>query len=160
MFTLECTHCRIPRYSQRLCTLYFKKTLDERLEDIRPRIQEVLLASKELLSSQKLKKVLEVILAFGNFMNRGNRGNAYGFKLSSLSNIMDTKSSVDKDVTLLHYLIRTLESRVCVTVTLMYTCSTLYTTAFYSVYYCILQFSDTLTLESDLPHIRKAAKSE
>ena len=108
--------CRIPRYSQRLRTLYFKKTLDERLEDIRPKIQEVLLASKELLSSQKLKKVLEVILAFGNFMNRGNRGNAYGFRLSSLANIADTKSSVDKDVTLLHYLIRTLESRVCVTV--------------------------------------------
>ena len=49
-------------------------------------------------------------------MNRGNRGNAYGFKLSSLSKIMDTKSSVDKDVTLLHYLVRTLESRVCVCV--------------------------------------------
>ena len=69
------------------------------------------------MSSQKLRKVLEVVLAFGNFMNRGNRGNAFGFKLASLNRISDTKSSTDKDMTLLHYLIKTLESKVGVAVT-------------------------------------------
>lgn len=53
-------------------------------------------ASKEVLHSQNLKKLLEVVLAFGNYMNKGQRGNAYGFKVSSLNKIADTKSSIDK----------------------------------------------------------------
>lgn len=38
----------------------------------------VLEASKELQRSQRLKILLEVVLAFGNYMNRGARGNASG----------------------------------------------------------------------------------
>lgn len=53
-------------------------------------------ASKEILHSKNLKQLLEVVLAFGNFMNKGQRGNAYGFKVSSLNKIADTKSSIDK----------------------------------------------------------------
>ena len=109
--------CRIPRYSQRLKALYFMRTRDERIGDIRPHAEDVLFGCREVVSSQKLRKVLEVVLAFGNFMNRGNRGNAFGFKLASLNRISDTKSSTDKDITLLHYLIKTLESKVGVAVT-------------------------------------------
>ena len=43
--------------------------------------------------------MLELILAFGNYMNRGQRGNAVGFKLTSLTRIADTKSSCNKSVT-------------------------------------------------------------
>lgn len=53
-------------------------------------------ASKEVLHSKTLKQLLEVVLAFGNYMNKGQRGNAYGFKVSSLNKIADTKSSIDK----------------------------------------------------------------
>lgn len=53
-------------------------------------------ASKEILHSRNLKQLLEVVLAFGNYMNKGQRGNAYGFKVSSLNKIADTKSSIDK----------------------------------------------------------------
>lgn len=53
-------------------------------------------ASKEILQSRNLKQLLEVVLAFGNFMNKGQRGNAYGFRVSSLNKIADTKSSIDK----------------------------------------------------------------
>lgn len=53
-------------------------------------------ASKEVLHSRNLKQLLEVVLAFGNYMNKGQRGNAYGFKISSLNKIADTKSSIDK----------------------------------------------------------------
>lgn len=38
----------------------------------------VLEASKELQRSQRLRILLEVVLAFGNYMNRGARGNASG----------------------------------------------------------------------------------
>ena len=36
------------------------------------------------LSSEKLKKVFEVILALGNYMNGTRRGQAMGFKIDSL----------------------------------------------------------------------------
>lgn len=54
------------------------------------------LASKEVVQSKALRELLEVVLAFGNYMNKGQRGNAYGFKVSSLNKIADTKSSIDK----------------------------------------------------------------
>ena len=57
-------------------------------------------------------QVLEVVLAFGNFMNRGNRGNASGFRLSSLNKMADTKSSSEPDINLLHYLVQTLKTKV------------------------------------------------
>lgn len=52
--------------------------------------------SKAVLHSKSLKQLLEVVLAFGNYMNKGQRGNAYGFKIASLNKIADTKSSIDK----------------------------------------------------------------
>lgn len=54
------------------------------------------LASREVLQSGGLRQLLEVVLAFGNYMNKGQRGNAYGFKVASLNKIADTKSSMDK----------------------------------------------------------------
>lgn len=58
--------------------------------------------------------MLEIILALGNFMNRGQRGNAVGFRISSLANLVDTKSSTSKHVTLLHYLVDLVEKKVTV----------------------------------------------
>lgn len=52
--------------------------------------------SEEVFRSSSLKQLLEVVLTFGNYMNKGQRGNAYGFKISSLNKIADTKSSIDK----------------------------------------------------------------
>ncbi|KAG9336836.1 hypothetical protein JZ751_003184 [Albula glossodonta] len=76
---------RIDHYQQRLQALFFKK------------------------KSKRLTQTLEVVLAFGNFMNKGQRGNAYGFKVSSLNKIADTKSSIDRNITMLHYLIMIFE---------------------------------------------------
>lgn len=75
-------------------------------------MEAILSASREVMVSKKLKKLLEVVLAFGNYMNKGQRGNAYGFKISSLNNVIDTKSSTNRDVSLLHYLVETLEKKV------------------------------------------------
>ena len=41
----------------------------------------VLEASREVQRSQRLRILLEVVLAFGNYMNRGARGNASGKNL-------------------------------------------------------------------------------
>ena len=103
---------RIPHYGQRMKCLYFKKTFVDRLNEAKPKVEAILSASREVMVSKKLKKLLEVVLAFGNYMNKGQRGNAYGFKISSLNNVIDTKSSSNRDVNLLHYLVETLEKKV------------------------------------------------
>ncbi|KAM9840152.1 disheveled-associated activator of morphogenesis 1b isoform 2-T3 [Aulostomus maculatus] len=102
---------RINHYQQRLQSLYFKKKFAERIAEIKPKVEALTRASKEVLHSRNLKQLLEVVLAFGNYMNKGPRGNAYGFKVSSLNKIADTKSSIDKNITLLHYLITILEKK-------------------------------------------------
>lgn len=41
-------------------------------------------ASLHLKKSEKFKRVLELVLAFGNYMNSCRRGVVYGFRLQSL----------------------------------------------------------------------------
>lgn len=121
---------RIPHYEQRLKALVYKKSFNDRLLELRPQLQAVQKACKELTRSKKLRSLLQIVLVLGNYMNRGQRGNAAGFKLTSLNKIMDTKSSVDRKVTLLHYLLDVLERK----------------------------FTDVFKLENDLPDVREAAK--
>ncbi|XP_023932817.1 disheveled-associated activator of morphogenesis 1-A-like [Lingula anatina] len=103
--------CKIPHYEQRLKALHYKKKFTERMVDARPKVEAVLQASKEMIKSPRLRKFLELVLAYGNYMNPGQRGNAYGFKLSSLNKIIDTKSSINRNLTLLHYLLEVIEKR-------------------------------------------------
>ncbi|KAL0967516.1 hypothetical protein UPYG_G00253240 [Umbra pygmaea] len=102
---------RINHYQQRLQALYFKKKFAETIAGVKPKVTALIKASQEVMQSRNLKQLLEVVLAFGNYMNKGQRGNAFGFKVSSLNKIADTKSSIDKNITLLHYLITILEKK-------------------------------------------------
>jgi hemerythrin len=56
-----------------------------------------------------LNQILEVVLAFGNYMNSGKRGSVYGFKLTSLEALVETKST-DKSQNLLHYICNVVHS--------------------------------------------------
>ncbi|NWY93748.1 DAAM1 protein, partial [Loxia curvirostra] len=110
---------RINHYQQRLQSLYFKKKFAERVAEVKPKgvmshpslLSAIRAGSKAVLQSSSLQQLLEVVLAFGNYMNKGQRGNAFGFKISSLNKIADTKSSIDKNITLLHYLITVVEKK-------------------------------------------------
>ena len=61
-------------------------------------------------SSKKLKRVLELILAFGNYMNATKKGPCYGFKLQSLDSLTITKST-DKKQHIVHYLAQVVEQK-------------------------------------------------
>ncbi|PWA16609.1 hypothetical protein CCH79_00004445, partial [Gambusia affinis] len=102
---------RINHYQQRLQALHFKKKFNDRLAEVKPKIEALKLASTEVIHSQALRQLLQVVLALGNYMNKGQRGNAYGFKVSSLNKMVDTKSSIDRNITLLHYMIPVLEEK-------------------------------------------------
>merc|ERR1712227_729971 len=82
----------------------FMSTFFELLHAIRPRIDAVCLASKSTRNATKFKKILEIILAFGNYMNSSKKGSAYGFKMASLDNLSITKSR-DKKSTIVHYIV-------------------------------------------------------
>ena len=69
---------QIHHYKGRIVCLFYKKKFNERMGEAMPTIEAVLTASKEVRHSRRLKKLLEVLLAFGNYMNKGSRGNAYG----------------------------------------------------------------------------------
>lgn len=53
---------------------------------------------------------MEIVLAFGNYLNSNKRGPAYGFKLQSLDTLLDTKST-DKRMCLLHYIVQTIRQK-------------------------------------------------
>ena len=69
---------QIHHYKERIVCLFYKKKFNERMGEVIPTIEAVLMASKEVSRSRRLRKMLEVLLAFGNYMNKGSRGNAYG----------------------------------------------------------------------------------
>uniref|UniRef100_A0A8C1ZVI1 Formin-like 1a n=1 Tax=Cyprinus carpio TaxID=7962 RepID=A0A8C1ZVI1_CYPCA len=94
---------KIPRLAQRINTLTFMGNFPESMKRLQPQIDAIIAASVSLKSSSKLKKMLEIILAFGNYMNSCKRGAAYGFRLQSLDLLLDTKST-DRTQTLMHFI--------------------------------------------------------
>ncbi|KAM3923937.1 formin-like protein 1 [Leptodactylus fuscus] len=102
--------CSIPRLSERVNTIIFISSFPETTARLTPQLNALIAASISVKSSEKLKGILELILAFGNFMNSSKRGAAYGFRLQSLDVLLDTKST-DRKQTLLHYLVRIINEK-------------------------------------------------
>ncbi|XP_063315397.1 formin-like protein 1 [Pelobates fuscus] len=97
--------CSIPRLSERVNTMTFISSFPDTTARLTPQLNALIAASMSIKSSEKLKGVLELVLAFGNYMNSSKRGAAYGFRLQSLDVLLETKST-DRKQTLLHYLVR------------------------------------------------------
>uniref|UniRef100_A0A3Q4HF51 Formin-like 2a n=1 Tax=Neolamprologus brichardi TaxID=32507 RepID=A0A3Q4HF51_NEOBR len=94
---------KIERLMQKMTIMAFIGNFAESVQMLTPQLHAVIAASVSIKSSQKLKKILEIILALGNYMNSSKRGAVYGFKLQSLDLLLDTKST-DRKQTLLHYI--------------------------------------------------------
>uniref|UniRef100_A0A3Q1GWA5 Formin-like 2b n=3 Tax=Acanthochromis polyacanthus TaxID=80966 RepID=A0A3Q1GWA5_9TELE len=94
---------RIERLSQRMSIMTFMGNFTDNVQMLTPQLHAIIAASVSIKSSQKLKKILEIILALGNYMNSSKRGAVYGFKLQSLDLLLETKST-DRKQTLLHYI--------------------------------------------------------
>ena len=101
---------KVERLPAKLEIMSFMSTYYEFLHAVRPRIEAIHLASKATRNAKKFKKILEIILAFGNYMNSAKKGSAYGFKMASLDNLAITKSS-DKKTTIVNYLVDIVNSK-------------------------------------------------
>ncbi|KAM3597884.1 uncharacterized protein V6R79_010690 [Siganus canaliculatus] len=94
---------KIPRLKQRISTLTFMGNFPDTVKRLQPQLNSIIAASMSIKSSAKLRKILEIVLAFGNYMNSSKRGAAYGFRLQSLDLLLETKST-DRSQTLLHFI--------------------------------------------------------
>ena len=95
----------VPRLAQRIECMIYRRKLDLEIEEIRPELNIIRNASRELRSSSRLKAVLQVypifivfpflglilqqvVLAIGNALNGSSfRGGARGFQLEALSKV-------------------------------------------------------------------------
>ncbi|XP_067423046.1 protein diaphanous homolog 1 isoform X1 [Emydura macquarii macquarii] len=94
----------VSRLRPRLNAILFKLQFNEQVENIKPEIVSVTAACEEVRKSQSFSNLLEITLLVGNYMNAGSRNaGAFGFNISFLCKLRDTKSS-DQKLTLLHFL--------------------------------------------------------
>uniref|UniRef100_A0A672MK72 Protein diaphanous homolog 3-like n=1 Tax=Sinocyclocheilus grahami TaxID=75366 RepID=A0A672MK72_SINGR len=101
----------VKRLRPRLNSILFKLQFEEQVSNLRPDIMAVNTACDEMRKSKPFSRLLELILLMGNFMNAGSRNaQSFGFNLSSLCKLKDTKSA-DQKSTLLHFLAEICEEK-------------------------------------------------
>ncbi|XP_061199137.1 formin-like protein 1 isoform X2 [Neopsephotus bourkii] len=101
---------KIPRLAERMNVMIFLGNFSDTAQLLMPQLNAIIAASMSLKSSSKLRNILEIVLAFGNYMNSSKRGAAYGFRLQSLDALLEMKST-DRKQTLLHYLVRVITEK-------------------------------------------------
>ncbi|ELU45562.1 RhoA GTPase effector DIA/Diaphanous [Rhizoctonia solani AG-1 IA] len=102
---------RIPRLQERLSCMIYRRRLELDIIEAQPDLSILHDAAVELCTSDKLRRLLQVVLAVGNALNKATfRGGASGFKLKSLMKLKETKTAkADSECpTLLHYIARVL----------------------------------------------------
>ncbi|XP_040343344.1 protein diaphanous homolog 3 [Herpailurus yagouaroundi] len=120
----------VKRLRPRLSAILFKLQFEEQVNSIKPDIMAVSTACEQIKKSKSFSKLLELVLLMGNYMNAGSRNaQTFGFNLSSLCKLKDTKSA-DQKTTLLHFLVEICEEK----------------------------YPDILTFVDDLEHLDKASK--
>uniref|UniRef100_A0A3P9L8F6 Glutamate receptor, ionotropic, delta 2 (Grid2) interacting protein, a n=1 Tax=Oryzias latipes TaxID=8090 RepID=A0A3P9L8F6_ORYLA len=99
----------VPEYKTRLQCLLFKCSLQEKTEELRGAYDCIYKASVELKTSKKLAKILEFVLAMGNYLNNSlpKTNKTTGFKINFLTELSTTKT-VDGKSTFLHILVKSL----------------------------------------------------
>uniref|UniRef100_A0A7N4P8D5 Diaphanous related formin 3 n=1 Tax=Sarcophilus harrisii TaxID=9305 RepID=A0A7N4P8D5_SARHA len=120
----------VKRLRPRLTAILFKLQFEEQVNSLKPDIMAVSTACDQIKKSKSFSKLLELVLLLGNYMNAGSRNaQTFGFNLSSLCKLKDTKST-DQKTTLLHFLAEVCEEK----------------------------YPDILSFVDDLEHIDKASK--
>lgn len=95
---------RIPRYQARLDCALFMSGFGNDATFLSEKLALVSEAVEEVVDSKRLKRLIEVVLAMGNYLNEGTRnGEAKAIKLASLLKL-NTVKTMDRKKTLLHVL--------------------------------------------------------
>jgi len=104
----------IPRFRQRVNCFLYKMKFDEIYEETAIDFSVLIKACDDVLSGQKLRRIMEIVLAIGNFLNEGEEAPsnrlAQGFSLEALEKLGEVKSFQAK-TTALHYMVMLIQSR-------------------------------------------------
>ncbi|XP_059372262.1 protein diaphanous homolog 1-like isoform X1 [Carassius carassius] len=120
----------VKRLKPRLTSILFRLQFEEQVNNVKPDVVAVTAACEELRKSESFSKLLEMTLLLGNFMNAGSRNaKAFGFSISYLCKLRDTKSA-DQKQTLLHFLVEI----------------------------CQEQYPEVMTFSEELIHVEKASR--
>ncbi|XP_061084683.1 formin-2-like [Conger conger] len=97
---------QIPQFSGRVFCILFQSTFVECISSVVRKLEILHKVCTALRDSAEVRCVLGLVLAFGNFMNGGNRsrGQADGFAMDILAKLKDVKSS-DNTQSLLSYIV-------------------------------------------------------
>ncbi|KAG5266204.1 hypothetical protein AALO_G00250930 [Alosa alosa] len=97
---------QIPDFSGRAHCIIFQSVFLDGISSIHRKVEIVSTVCKGLLERDSLKDVMGLVLAFGNYMNGGNRtrGQADGFGLEILPKLKDVKSR-DSRISLVDYVV-------------------------------------------------------
>jgi hypothetical protein len=98
---------RLSRLSARIKFCLISLQLPTVCDELRKEIGTLRQCVSEIRSSQRLKKLLHIVLLLGNYVNHGSRGSAAGargFSIESLSKLAEFKSQTDSGITTLHFL--------------------------------------------------------
>ncbi|XP_040267697.1 LOW QUALITY PROTEIN: formin-1 [Bufo bufo] len=98
---------QIPNFTERAKCIIFQSVFDEGMGSVHKKIDMVTQTCTNLLGMDGVKDIMGLILAFGNYMNGGNRtrGQADGFGLEILPKLKDVKSR-DNGLSLVDYVVR------------------------------------------------------
>lgn len=98
---------QINRLGPRIEGMLYKVSFEETWSLLDEGAKKLSAAGRSLLDAQHFKELLNLILLIGNYMNgTGIKGGAFGFRVSSINKLVDTKSV--NNTTLLHFLERTI----------------------------------------------------
>lgn len=119
---------KVYRLKPRLKSMIYREKFRETIVQLEEEAQKIYDASRALLEAPHFSELLKVrvlssflhdtmptlddpsqlILMLGNFLNAsGHKGNAQGFKVTSINKLVDTKSSQSSSRTLLHFTAKT-----------------------------------------------------
>ena len=94
----------IAAFKERIKAVIFQYNYKSDYNIIIEEINRIFKVFNVMKEDKNVKRLLEIILALGNYMNGGSfRGGAYGFTLASLTKLADTKSS---GITFIDYIIK------------------------------------------------------
>ena len=84
---------QIARLQTRLQTFHYKLVYEDKVKEVTDGITRLNEAVSSICDSPVFKRLLEVVLTFGNFLNQGSfRGNAQGVKITFLNEMKSTKA--------------------------------------------------------------------
>lgn len=97
---------KIDRLGPRIEGMLYKVTFEDTWTLLDEGARKLSEAGRDLLDAKYFKELLSLILLIGNYMNgTGIKGGAFGFRVSSINKLVDTKSV--NNTTLLHFLEKT-----------------------------------------------------